>query len=67
VEIQPFNQEYRNAIIETISATITADEITGIISDINEYLNSLENYDRLVKTEPAERTINKLEALNKIH
>lgn len=57
------NQAYRDAIIETISEQISRDEITGIISDINEYLNSLDSYDGLLKKESAEKTIERLEAL----
>lgn len=44
------NQEYSNATTETISATDTVAEISGIVSDINEYLNSLENYNCILKT-----------------
>ncbi|HBQ81599.1 MAG: hypothetical protein A2X05_15520 [Bacteroidetes bacterium GWE2_41_25] len=57
------NQEYRNALIETLTGSITSDEITGIISDINEYLNGLDDYNRLLKKESGERTIKKIEAI----
>lgn len=59
------NRAYRDALIETLADDLTDDEINRIISEINEYLNSLDSYDRLLKKESAEKTIEKLEILLK--
>ena len=59
------NQAYRNALIEELSGEITRQEKNKIISDINRFLNSLDDYERLLKKDAAENTINSLESVIK--
>lgn len=59
------NQEYRNALIEELSGEMTRQEKNKIISDINRFLNSLDDYERLLKKDAAENTINSLESVIK--
>jgi hypothetical protein len=57
------NQEYRDALIETLAYDLSEDEINSIISGITDYINSLDSYDRLLKKEYADKTIKGLEKI----
>ncbi|HUX94442.1 MAG TPA: hypothetical protein VMV47_01810 [Bacteroidales bacterium] len=57
------NQEYRNALIEILGDELTKKEIAEIKSEINKYLNSLSDYERLLKKESAEITIDRLSTI----
>ena len=57
------NQSYRDALIETLADDLTDAEINRIISGINDYMNSLDSYHRLLKEESANKTIKGLEKI----
>jgi hypothetical protein len=57
------NQSYREALIETLTDDLTDAEINRIISGINDHINSLDSYDRLLKKESADKTIKELQNL----